>query len=209
MAETSEVCFSNDDILAVFSNLDPDLRSLAPCNPAISTDSEVIFISPPTFLLTYLPNQASNDEQVSPDSTSTIEASNKDPAVEASSTAGVQFIADDTNEYQHELPPAYSFPTDCSPLLSRPNQLNHRAKTANSVHGDQHHNDSFASKPTAIIRPRINSLLRYGLKPEFNSSEIILWDNQRKELTIQNTALSTQCITVPQEAVAALPHLGL
>ena len=209
MAETTEVCSSNDDILAVFSNLDVDIRSLAPFNPAVSTDPEVIFISPPTSPVTHLLNQVSDDEPVSPDSTSTIEASDNNPAVEASSTAGVQFTADDTNEYQHELPPAYSFPTDCTPLLSRPNQFNFRAKTANSVHSDQHHNDSLASKPTAIIRPRINSLLRYGLKPEFNSWEIILWDNQRKELTIQNSALSTQCITVPQEAVAALPHLGL
>ena len=209
MAEITEDCSSKDDILAVLSNIDADLRSLAPCNPAVSTDPEVIFISPPTSPVTHLPNQVSDDQPVSPDSTSTIEVKNNDRAVEASSTAGVQFIADDTNEYQHELPPAYSFPTDCSPLLSRPNQFNHRAKTANSVHSDQHHNDSLASKPTAIIRPRINSLLRYGLKPEFNSWEIILWDNQRKELTIQNTALSAQCITVPQEAVAALPHLRL
>ena len=209
MEEITEDCSSNDDILAVFSNLDADLQSLGPCSPVVSTDSEVIFISPPTSPLILLPNQISNDEPVSPDSTSTIEASDNDPAVEASSTAGVQFIADDTNEYQHELPPAYSFPTDGSPILSRPNQFKHRAKTANSVHSHQHHNDSFASKPTAIVRPRINSLLRYGLKPEFNSWEIIFWDKQRKELTIQNIALSTQCITVPQEAVAALPHLGL
>ena len=156
-----------------------------------------------------LPNQILNDEPVSPDSTSTIEASNNDPAVEASLTAGVQFIADDTNEYQYELPPVYSFPTDCSPLLSRPNQFKHRTKTASSVHNYQHRNDSLVSKPTAIIRPRINSQLRYGLKPEFNSWQVIHWDNQRKELTIQNPALSTQCITVPQGAVAALPHLGL
>ena len=209
MAETTEVCSSNDDILAVFSNLDADLRSLAPCNPAVSTGPEVIFISPPTSPVTHLPNQVSDDVTVSPDSTSTIEASDNNPAVEASSTAGVQLIADDTNEYQHELPPAYSFPTDCTPLPSRPNQFKHRAKTANSVHSYQHRSDSLASKPTAIIRPRIDSLLRYGLKPEFNSWEFILRDNKRKELTIQNTALSTQCITVPQEAVAALPHLVL
>ena len=209
MAETTKDCSSNDDILAVFSNLDADLRSLAPCSPTISTDPDVMFISPPTSLLMLLANQISNEEPVSPDSISTIEAIDIDPAVEASSTAGVQLIADDTNEYQQELPPADSFPTDCSPLLSRPDQVKHRAKTANSVHSHQHHNDSFASKPTAIVRPRINSLLRYGLKPEFNSWEIIFWDNQRKELTIQNIALSTQCITVPQEAAAALPHLGL
>ena len=209
MAEITKDCSSNDDILAVFSNIDADLRSLAPCNPAVSTEPEVIFISPPTSPVTHLPNQVSDDEPVSPDSTSTNEASNNDPAVEASSTAGVQFIADDTNEYQHELPPAYSFPTDSSPLISRPNQFKHHAKTANSVHSHQHRNDSLVSKPTATIRPWINSRLRYGLKPEFNSWEIIFSDNQRKELTIQNTALSTQCITVPQEAVAALPHSGL
>ena len=209
MAEITEDCSSNDDILAVFSDLEADLQSLGPCSPNVSTDSEVIFLSPPTSPLMLLPNQTSNDKPVSSDSTSTVEASDNDHAVEASSTAGVQFIADDTNEYQHELPHTYSFPTDCSPLLSRPNQFKHRTKTANLFHSDQHHNNSLASKPTAFIRPRINSKLRYGLKPEFNSWEIILWDNQRKELTIQNTAVSTQYITVPQEAVAALLHLGL
>ena len=209
MAEITEDCSFNDDILAVLSNLDADLRSLAPCNPAISTDPEVIFISPPASLKTHLANQVSDDEPVSPDSTSTIQASDNDPAVEASSTAGVQLIADDTNEYQQELPPTYSFPIDCRPLLSRPNQFKRRTETVISVHSTQHRKDSSASKPTAIIRPRINSLPRYGLKPEFNTWEIIFWDNQWKELTIQNTALSTQCITVPQEAVAAVPHLGL
>ena len=209
MAEITEDCSSKDDILAVFSSRDPDLRSLAPCNPAISTDPEVIFISPPAFPVTHLPNQVSDEEPFSPDSTSTIEASDNDPAVEASSTAGVQFSAGGSNEYQHELPPAYSFPTERSPLLSPPYQFKHRTETDNSVHSRQHNNDSFASKPTVIIRPRINSRLRYGLKPEFNSWEITFWDNQRNKLTIQNPGLSTKCITVPQETVVAVPHLGL
>ena len=208
MAETIDDCFSNDNTLAVFSYLDADLRLLAPRNPAVSTNPDVVFIPPPISPVTHPPNQVSDDEPVSPDSTSTIEASDNYLAVEASSTAGVQLFADGTNEYQHELSPAHSFPSDCSPLPSRPNQFKPRAETVNSVHSHQHHNDSLPSKPTANIRPRINSLLCYGLKPEFNSWEIILWDNHRKELTIQNTALSTQCITVPQEAVAALPHLG-
>ena len=123
MAQITEDCSSNDDILAVFSNLDADLQSLGPCSPVVSTDAEVIFISPPTSPLMLHPNQISNDEPVSPDSTSTVEASDNDPAVETSSTAGVQSIADDTNEYQHELPPACSFPTDCSPVLRAPISL--------------------------------------------------------------------------------------
>ena len=209
MAETTEDCSSNDDILAVSSNLDADLRSLAPCSPAVSTDPEVIFTSPSNSPLTHLPNQVSNDEPVNPDSTSTIEAGDNDPAVEASSTADAQFLAHDSNEDQQELPPAYSFPTDCSPLPSRPNQFNHRGETADSVHSHQHCNDSLASKPTAIIRPRIKTRLRFSLKPEFSSWKIIFWDNQRIELSIQNTVLSTQCITVSQEAVTALLHLVL
>ena len=59
---------------------------------------------------------------------------------------------------QFDLPPAYSYPTDCNSLLPRPNQLNQHAETANSGHSRQHRrNDTFASKPTAIIRLRIIS----------------------------------------------------
>ena len=209
MTETIEDCSSNDEIFAVFPNLDADLRYLAPCSPVVSTDPEVIFISPQTSPLRNLPNQVSHDEPVSPDSTSTIEVSDNDPAVEVSSTAGVQLLAYDSNEDQHELPPAYSFPTDCSPLLSPTKQFKHRAETANSVQSHQFCHDSLASKPTAIIRPQITSRLRYGLKPYFNSWETIFWDNQWQKLTIKNAALSTQCITVSQEAITALLHLGL
>ena len=125
MTETTEDCSSHDNIFAIFSTLDSDLRPLDPSSPdelvrpssaAVSTDSEVMFVSPPTSPLMLLPNQTSHDEPVSPDSTSTIEANDSDPAVETSPTAGVQF-ADGTNEYQHELPPAYSFPTACTPFF--------------------------------------------------------------------------------------------
>ena len=153
-AETAEDNSSNDDIFAVFSSIDGDLRSLAPCSTAVSTDPEVIFISPPTSPLTHPPHQVSNDEPVSPDSTSTLEASENDPAVEASSTADVEFLADDGKEDDHKLPPSYSFPTDCSPLLSRCTQFKHRAETANSVHSYQHRIDSLVSKLTAIIEHR-------------------------------------------------------
>ena len=218
MSETTEDCSSGDNIFAIFSNLDADLRPLEPPSPdtllrppsrVVSTDPEVIVTSSPHSPVTYISSPVSTDGQHSPDSTSTIEASENDITIDILLPAEKELLANNSNEEQHELPSAYPLPTDCSPLLSCPNQFKHRAKTANSVHSHQHHNDSLASKPTAIIRPRINSRLRYGLKPEFNSWEIILWDNQRKELTIQNTDLSTQCITVPQEAVTALSQLGL
>ena len=201
MTGTTEDCSSADNIFAIFPDLDADLGSLGPpspdtqlrpSSPAVSTDPEVMFISPPTSPLTHLPNQVSNDEPVSPDSSSTIEASDNDSAVEVSSTADVQLLADGSNEDQHEPPPAYLFPTHSNPVLSRPNQFKHRAETPNPVKSCQHRREQIAPKPTAIIRPRINSRLRYGLKPEFDSLKITSWDTQRKELTFQNTSLPSQ-----------------
>ena len=239
MTETTEDCSSHDNIFALFSDLDSNLRPLGPSSPdelvrpsspAVSTDPEVMFISSPPSPLTHIPNQVSNEEPVSPDSTSTIEASDNDPAVEVSSTTGVQFSANDIIEDQHDPavevssttgvqfsandiiedqhgpPPTYSSPTDCSPVLSRPNQFKHRTETASLVNSRQNRREQVAPKPTAIIRPRINSRPRYSLRPEFDSWEIILWDNQRKELTIQNTSLPSQRLVVPHQAVTILPH---
>ena len=177
MAATTEDCSFNDNIFAIFSKLDADLRSLGPLSPdkllrlssaAVSTDPKIMVISPPDSLATYLPNSASTSEQHRPDPTSTIEASDNDITVEVP-TADTQLPADNSNEEQHEPPPAYSFPTDSSAVLSRPNQVKHRAETSNLVNSRQHRREQFASKPTAIIRPRINSRLRYGLKPNFDS----------------------------------------
>ena len=194
-AETTEDCSSDDNIFAILSNLDAGLRPLGrstpdklvrPASPAVSTDPEVIVISPPNSPTTYLPNSASTNEQHRLDSTSNIEASDIDITVEVQ-TADIKLLRDNSNEEQHEPPLTYSFPTDSSPVLSRPNQFKHRAETANLVNSRQHRRKHLASKPTAIIQPRINFRLRYGLKSEFDSWEIIFWDNQRKELTIQNT----------------------
>ena len=112
-------------------------------------------------------------------------------------------MADNSKEQQHEPPPAYSFPTDSSSVLSRPNQFKHRAETANLVNNRKHRREYSDPKPTAIIRPRINSRLRHGLKPEFDSWETIFWDKQRKELTIQSTSLPSQRLLAPQQDVTS------
>ena len=216
MAETTADCSPHDNVFAIFSNLDADLRPLGPSSPdklvipsspAVSTDPEIIVISPPKSPVTYLSNPDSTDGQYSPDSTSTNEASDNDITVEVPPTSDVQLLADNSNESQHEPPPAYSLPTDISPVISRPNQFQHRVQTANLVKSRQHRREHFAAKPTAIIRPRINSRLRYSLQPKFDSWEIIFSDNQRKEVTIQNASLPYQRLVVAQQAVTFLPHL--
>ena len=87
MAETTKDCSSNDNILATFSNLDEGLQSSGPSSPVVSTNPEIIAILPPNSPTTYLLNRASTGEQDSPDSASTMEASDNDPAAEFPSTA--------------------------------------------------------------------------------------------------------------------------
>ena len=60
IAATTEDCSSNDDIFVVFSNIDADLRPLATCSPAVSTDPAVKFISPPASPSRHLPDQTTN-----------------------------------------------------------------------------------------------------------------------------------------------------
>ena len=126
--------------------------------------------------------------------------------MEVSPTTSAQFSANDNIEDQHLPPPTYSFPADCSPVLSRPNQFKHRTETANSFSSRQNRREQVTPKPTAIIRPRITSRPRYSLKPKFDSWEIVFWDNQRKELTIKNTFLPSQRLVVPQQAITILPY---
>ena len=121
MVETTKDCFPNDHIFAIFSNLEAVLPSLGPSSTPVSTNPEVSILSPPNFSKPYPSNPASTDEQESHESTSTIEASANDPTVEIFPTTGVQVLADNIIEDQHEPPPSYSFPTDGSSLLSHPN----------------------------------------------------------------------------------------
>ena len=215
MAETTLDCSSADNIFAIFSNLDADLRPLDPSSPdklvrssspAVSTDPEVIVISPSNSPVTYQSNPASTDGQHSRDSTFTIEATENDIINDIPPPTDIEFLANNSNEEQHELPPAYPLPTGSSPVLSRPNQFKHRTEAANLVNSRQHRREQFASKPAAIIWPRINSRLRYGLKPETDSWKYKFWDTQRKELTNQNTSSPSQRLVVPQQAVTVLPH---
>ena len=163
MTATTEDYSPVDNKFAIFSNLDKDLQFLGPSSPAVSTDPEVIVLPPPNSPTPYLSNPAQNDGKESPDSTSTIEASANDPTVEVPPTVGVQLKADNSNEDQYE-PPIPSQPM-VAPGLSLPSQFKHSAETANSVNSRQHRREHSASRPTAIIRPRINTRLHYGLKP--------------------------------------------
>ena len=93
MAEIHEDRSLSDKTLFMFSNQDVDTSTFIPSSLAASKIPKVTIPSPPTSPTTYLLDPASTDDQVSPNSFSTIEAYDNDPAVDFPSTAGVQSLA--------------------------------------------------------------------------------------------------------------------
>ena len=69
----------------------------------------------------------------------------------------------------------------------------------------QHKREYFAQLARAVKKPRLNPHLCYSLKPEYSSWQLIFWDNQQQEFTIQNTLLHTQRLVVPLCAITANP----
>ena len=164
MAETTEDCFFQVYILAVFSNLDADSGSLAPCSPAVSTDPEVMFISPPTSPLTHLLNQVSNDEPVSPDSTSTLEASDTTPQLKLHQLEACNSSQTRVMRINTSFDPPIPFQPIVAPFSRTALSFNTAPRLLIQSKATNTATILLASKPTAIIRPRINSRLRYGLK---------------------------------------------
>ena len=70
----------------------------------------------------------------------------------------------------------------------------------------QHKREYFAQLARAVKKPRFNPLLCYSLKPEYSSWNLVFWDNQQQEFTIQTTLLPTQRLVVPLCAFTANPQ---
>ena len=68
----------------------------------------------------------------------------------------------------------------------------------------QHKTEHFARLARAEKYPRFKPHLHYRLKPEFSSLEILFWDTQRQELTIQKTLLTSQRLVVPLRTITAI-----
>ena len=70
----------------------------------------------------------------------------------------------------------------------------------------QHKRESFEQLAKAVKKPRFNPHLCYSLKPEYSSWNLIFWDSQQQEFTIQNTLPPTQRLVVPLCAITANPQ---
>ena len=174
----------------------------------LPTNSGVTFLSPISSRSQIPSNPASPDEPPSLTLLSTSQPPIINPEVAPSALIGSQLPIslpeNSQSEVTQELPPFSSFLSDVRPLLSRPNQLKLQPDPA--ALGRQHRREYYTNHARRTKRSRFNQQLQYCLKPDFHTWEIIFWDGKRQEYLIQNTSLPSQRLTVPPQAITALPH---
>ena len=174
----------------------------------LPTNSVVTFLSPISPSSKIPSNPASPDEPPSLTLLSTSQPPTIHTDVAPSASTGSQFSISSPeasqSENTQELPPFSSFLSDVPPLLSRPNHF--KLQPDQSALGRQHRRENYTNQARRTKRPRFNQHLEYGLKPEFCKWEIIFWDGERQEYTIQITSFLSQRMVVPPQAITALPH---
>ena len=89
---------------------------------------------------------------------------------------------------------------DASACLARPNRFQR-----NQQFLKQKRRESRYRLQNSVKRPRDNARLHYQLTNAFSSGEIVFWDYERQEYTIQNTVLSSQRLVVPLSAIEVQP----
>ena len=86
--------------------------------------------------------------------------------------------------------------------MQRPASKNYNRRNRLTI-AQQHKREHFARLARAVKCPRFNPHLHYRLGPENSSWEILFWDTQRQEFTLQNTLLPSQLLVVPLRAITA------
>ena len=194
----------SDHSLPVLTDLDFNVPTLTPSTLGQPIEPIVIFLSPPS--ITIPSNPASPDEKL--DSVST--------------TQGLSTVCSTTTATIDQLQPATvsssvgdarskikSSRKERNRSKQKPRSLQRFANKDNNSRdrltiARQHKREHFARLARAVKFPRFNPLLHYSLRPEFFSWELLFWDSQRQEFTIQNTILPSQRLVVlPLRAITA------
>ena len=89
---------------------------------------------------------------------------------------------------------------DARASLSRPNHFQRSHQIFK-----QKRKESLYRHHKSVRRPRYNPCLHYQLTNAFYSWEIVFWDYERQEYSIQNTVLSPQRLVLPLSAIEVQP----
>ena len=192
----------SDDSQPVWTDLDFNFPTLTPSTLGQPIEPIVTFLTPPS--ITISSNPASPDQQL--DSVST--------------TQGLSRVCSTTTATIDQLqPPTISSVGDARSKitssrkernwskqklrsLQRPANKNYNSRDRLTI-ARQHKREQFAWLPRAVKCPRFNPHLHYRLRPEFSLWELLVWDSQRQEFTIQNPILPSQRLVVPLSAINA------
>ena len=190
----------SDDSLLVSIDLDFDFPTSTPSSLG---QPIVTFLWPPS--ITIPPNLASPDEQ----------------SISVSTTQGLSTVCSTTTATIDQLQPPtiyFSVGDTRSKItssrkernrseqklrsLQRPANNDNNSRNRLTIAG-QHKREHFARLTRAVKCPRFNPHLLYRLRPDFSSWDLLFWDSQRQEVTIQNTLLTSQRLVVPLRAITA------
>ena len=179
----------SDDSLLVLTDLEFDFPTLTPSTLGQPIEPIVTFLSPPS--ITIPSNPASPDE----------------PLESVSTTQGLSTVCSITAATIDQLQPLTIFSSvgdDRSKItfsrkernrskqklrsLQRPANKDYISRDRVTI-AQQHKREHFARLARPVKYPRFNTHLHYRLGPEFSSEELLFWDSQQQEFTIQNTVL--------------------
>ena len=191
------------DSLPVLTDLVFHFPTLTPTTLGQPIEPIVTFLSPPS--ITISSNPASPDEQsdsvsttqglstVCSTTTATIDQL-QPPTISSSvgdARSKITFSRKERNRSKQKLR-----------NLQRPANKDYNSRDRLTI-ARQHKREHFARLARAVRCPRFNTYLHNRLRPEFSSWELLFWDSQRQEFTIQNTILPSQRLNAPLRAITA------
>ena len=194
-----------DNSLPVLTDLEIDFPTLTPSALGQPIEPLIPFLSPPS---TTIPsNPASTDAQS--DTVSTTQGLSSFCSAPLVTTDQLQpsTISTSVGDAWSKIVSsrnsrARSKPKQKLRNLQGPANKNYTSRDRLTI-ARQHRRDHFARLVRAVKCPRFIPHLHYRLRPENSTWEILFWDTQRQEFTIQNTLPPSQRLVVPLRARTA------
>ena len=189
--------------LPVLNDLELDCPTVTPSTLGQPIDPIVTFLSLPS--ITIPSNPASPDEQ--PDSVSTTRGlstvcSTTTATIDQSQPSSISSSVADARPKITSFREERTRSKQKLRSLQRPTNKDYNSGDRLTI-ARQHKREHFARLARAVECPRFNPLLHYRLRPEVSSWEILFWDSQRQNITIQNTILPSQQLVFPLRAITA------
>ena len=194
----------SDDSLLALTDLEFDFPTLTPSTLGQPIEPIVTFLLIPS--ITIPSNLASPDEQS--DSVSTTQGLSTVCSITTATIDQLQpltiiySVGDGRSKITSSRKKIRNQSKQKRRSLQRPANKNNNSRDRLTI-AQQHRREQFARLARAVKCPRFNSHLRYRLRPDFSSWDLLFWDSQRQEFTNQNTILPSQRLVVPLRAITA------